>query len=175
MAKADGIVYYWRWPYRVIPTVITIPLALFFTAGCIGLGINIVKEASDDGWSAGLMMSGLLGLAILGLLSATFIAWPVAALRAGRFHIHKDEILLPKFPISPLAIFPRRVPFNRLVAIDFDEESLQNNEPPIVSFAIKMSKPFKLKLSRYGQPDVVHDYLKQQLSDLATRLSGPVD
>lgn len=166
MAHSEQPKFYWRWPYRVFPALLTIPLAVFFTAGAVGLLINVFRDAKQEGWSAELIGSGILGLVVLGIFAVGFTIWSIATLRAGRFTIGDSEISLPRLPLSPFAFFPRKVLLSRIVDIDFDEEAVQANQPPVVKFVIKMAEPMCLRLSRYPRPDLVHEYLRTHLSHL---------
>ena len=164
MAHPEQPKFYWRWPYRVFPALVTIPLAVFFTVGAVGLLINVFRNAKQEGWSAAeLIGSGIVGLVVVGILAVGFAIWSIAALRAGRFTIGDSEISLPRLPLSPFAFFPRRVLLSRIVGVDFDEKAVQTNQLPVIKFIIKMAKPVCLRLSRYPRPDLVHQYLQTHL------------
>lgn len=157
---------YWRWQYRVLPALLTVPLAMFFTFAVVALVIEVGREGTQEGWSAELIVGATLGVVVLGVLSVGFIMWTIAAFRAGRISHSEGEVALPRLPLTPFAFFPCRVPLNRIVDIDFDEPAVRSNKPPVVTFSRKMAKPVRLKLARYPEPDTVHAYLKTHLGHL---------
>lgn len=163
MATAEQKTFYWHARYRILPALLFGLPALFFLFGTFALAANCVQEGQSEGFSGELIFALIMGPSVFLAIAALFGAWSLGFFRSGQLAVSDTQVLFPRSRLSPMCAFPEKIDKSRIMAIDFDEESVALNKPPELSFHLKMRKPIVIRLKNYPEPDIMYEYLKDKL------------
>lgn len=167
MATAGQKPYYWHARHRIIPALLLALPAVFFLIGTIGLAVNCVRKGLSEGFSGELIFALVVGPSVYLAIAALLGTWSLGFYRSGQLSVSDTQVLFPRSRLSPMCAFPEILDKSRIIAIDFDEESVELNNPPELVFHLKMRKPKTIRLKNYPDPDTMYEYLKEKLGSFS--------